>query len=165
MGEVGRPSSYSKDLAEEICEQIATTNKGIATILREKEHYPSEATFYNWLNSKNSELLELYARAKERQADRLVTEILAISDETAKDTLRTEEGQEYPNHEYMNRSRLRVDSRKWLASKLLPKKYGDKLDITTDNKPLNAGIDLSKCTDEELNTIESIVTASQGRAV
>lgn len=132
----GRPSIYNKELAEEICEQIATTNKGIATILKEKEEYPSESSFYGWLNSGNKEFLELYARAKERQADRLVTEILSISDETENDTTTTEDGREIPNNEWMSRSRLRVDSRKWLASKLLPKKYGDKLDITSDGLPL-----------------------------
>ena len=143
----GRPSEYSKEIVEEICEQIATTNKGIATILKEKDEYPSEKTFYNWLNSENSEFLQLYARAKERQAERLVAEILEISDEVSHDTLKTEEGSEYANHEWISRSRLRVDSRKWLASKLLPKKYGEKLDVTSDGKALPSATNIIKLSD------------------
>lgn len=128
----GRPSEYNSEIAEQICELIATTNDGIKTICNGNPDFPTEKTFYNWLNSDNKEFLQLYARAKERQADRLAAEILDISDETSKDTLRSEDGDEYANNEWIARSRLRVDSRKWLASKLLPKKYGDKLDVAVE---------------------------------
>jgi hypothetical protein len=53
-------------------------------------------------------------------------DIVHISDESKHDTIETEDG-EHPNHEWINRSRLRVDTRKWLLSKLLPKQYGDKV--------------------------------------
>lgn len=131
---MARPTKYSLKLVDEICEIIATTNKGIAKILKENESFPSEKTFYNWLNDKKNEsFLQLYARAKERQADRLVEEILTISDQSDKDTLQHENGAESANNEWISRSKLRVDSRKWLASKLLPKKYGDKLDMDITN--------------------------------
>jgi hypothetical protein len=57
----------------------------------------------------------------------LASQILEISDDGPNDFATTEEGNEVPNHEHIQRSRLRVDSRKWLASKLAPKKYGDKV--------------------------------------
>ena len=53
--------------------------------------------------------------------------MLEISDDGSRDYTATEDGDEIPNHEHIQRSRLRVDSRKWLASKLAPKKYGDRL--------------------------------------
>ncbi len=139
---MARATDYNKEIVDEICEEIATTNKGIATILSQKEEYPSEKTFFNWLNNDdNKEFLQLYARAKERQAERLASEIIAIADDSREDT-ETRYDQngapyEVENKEYTNRSRLRVDTRKWIMSKLLPKKFGDKVDLTSDGKQLN----------------------------
>ena len=49
------------------------------------------------------------------------------------------------NSEYVQRSRIRIDTRKWIASKLKPKKYGDKVDVTTDGEKINTPvIDMSK---------------------
>jgi len=76
-------------------------------------------------------------RARERQADVLAGQILEISDDGTNDYVQTEDG-EVPNHEHIQRSRLRVDSRKWLASKLAPKKYGDKIDATPSGTPFHA---------------------------
>jgi hypothetical protein len=69
-----------------------------------------------------------YARAREAQADFLAEEILQIADDGENDTYATENGPAV-NHDVVQRSRLRVDARKWLASKLAPKKYGDKLAV------------------------------------
>ena len=54
-------------------------------------------------------------------------EIVEISDESNRDTVLTESG-EHPDNEWISRSKLRVDTRKWLLSKLMPKKYGDKIE-------------------------------------
>lgn len=70
----------------------------------------------------------MYARAKEQQAEAYVDEIMDISDDSQGDAFCDEYGNVKPNHEFISRSRLRVDTRKWFASKVLPKKYGDKLD-------------------------------------
>ncbi len=62
------------------------------------------------------------------------------------------------DHEHIQRSRLRVDARKWIAAKLLPKRYGDKLQHTGDGGgPIRVRPDLSKLTDEELNALERIL--------
>ncbi len=97
------------------------------------EGMPSQSMFYRWLaDPENADLREKYARAKEAQMERFADEIIEISDDTSKDTHVTvyEDGNERtsPNTEWISRSRLRVDSRKWLMSKLAPKKYGDKLE-------------------------------------
>ena len=75
---MARISEFSLEIAEQVCDIIATSNKGLHAILSENNEFPSEKTFFNWLATGNKELLQLYARAKDMQADRLAAEILAI---------------------------------------------------------------------------------------
>jgi hypothetical protein len=110
---VGRPSDYSDETADMICEAIATG--GALYKLCERKDWPTQSTIYLWLE-KNKEFSEKYARARERQADLRNEEIVEIAD-NAKDA---------------NLARLQVDARKWQASKLWPKKYGDKVAIGGD---------------------------------
>lgn len=82
---------------------------------------------------------EQYARARESQAEVMFDEILEIADDGSNDFMTVKKGNleyEMENKEVTNRSRLRVDSRKWYLSKVLPKKFGDKLDMTTNGKDL-----------------------------
>jgi hypothetical protein len=140
----GRPTTYSKDLADELCRRISHSKHGINTICKD-ESMPCEATIYNWLNDPTKKyFLECYMRAREAQADFLGEEILSIADETENDTLiNPVNGNESANTEWINRSRLRVDARKWLMSKLAPKKYGDKLDVTTGGDKLIFNVKLT----------------------
>jgi hypothetical protein len=124
MAKTGRPTSYSQIIADAICEEIATTDHSLRRIC-DAEGMPSPSTVYLWLG-RVLEFSEQYARARERQADVLAGQILEISDDGSRDITQTEDG-EVVNHEHIQRSRLRVDSRKWLASKLAPKKYGEKV--------------------------------------
>ena len=80
-----------------------------------------------WLDGSRPEFSEQYARAREAQADKLAEEALQIADDGRSDTYLDAEGNERTDNEVIQRSRLRVDTRKWLASKMAPKKYGDKL--------------------------------------
>lgn len=86
----------------------------------------SQKTLWNWL-SNDEELVQQYARAKELCADYLAEEIIEIADDSRFDKRTDKDGYEVTDHEVVNRSRLRVDARKWYASKLSPKKYGDKV--------------------------------------
>jgi len=95
----------------------------------------SRSEWLLWL-SKDEELSDRYARAKDKQLELMADEILDISDESSEDDIfieeETKEGKSARralNHEFVQRSKLRVDSRKWLLSKLKPKKYGDKLGV------------------------------------
>ena len=131
---MGRPEIYTQELAEKICNEIATTNKSLRRIC--KELNISTMSVLRWLNDKEKESFCLqYARAKEEQADHLADEILEIADDSTKDTktIIGKDGKpiEVENTEWTKRSQLRVDARKWIASKLKPKKYGDKIDLTT----------------------------------
>ena len=98
-------------------------------IFKEKnEDLPGKSMFDNWI--KEPLISDRYARAKEQRAEYIFEDILNIADDSTKDTLHTDRG-EVENKEWVNRSRLRIDSRKWMLSKMMPKTYGDKLDFTT----------------------------------
>jgi hypothetical protein len=90
---------------------------------------PAVETFYRWMRT-HPEFKEQYAGAKEDQADALAEEIIDISDDGTNDWMEREnkDGQLIgweANGEHIQRSRLRVDSRKWLASKMKPRMFGD----------------------------------------
>jgi len=128
----GAPTKYNQEIADKICERISTSSRGLRSIC--KELGISTQTVLNWLNNEEyKDFFVHYARAKQMQADLLVEEILEISDDSTNDTEYTEFG-EKENKEWVNRSKLRVDSRKWIASKLAPKKYGDKLELSGDSE-------------------------------
>ena len=99
---------------------------------------PSRPIVYEWLNSINNnfdkEFLNNYARATQDRADVLVEEIIAIADNQENDVYINDAGVEVTNWNVINRARLRVDSRKWIAGKMKPKKYGDKLDVDIKQK-------------------------------
>ena len=120
----GRPSSHTSDLAGAICERLSQ-GESLRKICS-GEDMPSKSTVMRWLAG-NEEFRGQYARARDAQADYYAEEILEISDDGSHDTYETEDGRTVVNSEVVQRSRLRVDSRKWLASKLAPKKYGDKV--------------------------------------
>jgi len=124
----GRPAKYSEALANSICEKLATSNRGLAHICAEEG--VSTTTVFKWLKE-NPEFADNYARAREAQADFLADEILEIADDGSRDTKTIMKGDvaiEVEDTEWTNRSKLRVDARKWIASKLKPKKYGDKIE-------------------------------------
>lgn len=119
----GRPTIYTEELAEEICHLVATNGKGIRRICKEHDHLPNPDTIYTWIK-KYERFAEQYARAKKKQIEVFIDEIIEISDDSSEDKMINENGKLVTNHEHIHRSRLRVDTRKWLASKLLPKLYG-----------------------------------------
>lgn len=89
---------------------------------------PDVSTVIRWLaDDERAEFCAQYARAREDRADLLAEEILQIADDGRNDTQVDEDGNVFVDHDVIARSRLRVDARKWLASKMAPKKYGDKL--------------------------------------
>lgn len=111
---VGRPSKFSQDLAENICEQIAN-GKSLRAICA-GDDMPSATTVFKWLNE-NQDFSEQYARARDRQADHYFEEIVEIADNVEADSAA------------VAKARLQVDARKWTLSKLAPKKYGEKTEL------------------------------------
>lgn len=123
----GRPSIYTQELATAICAHIAEGKS--LRIIGGMDSMPHQATIMAWLDGSRPEFSEQYARAREAQADKLAEEILAIADDGRSDTYLDAEGNEKTDSEVIQRSKLRVEARKWLASKMAPKKYGDKMAI------------------------------------
>lgn len=114
----GRPTKYSKALAARLCAQLAQ-GKSLRTVCK-MTSMPSCVTVFAWM-PKYPEFLKQYEEAVSQRTDAHIEEMLDIADNSK------EEAQ---------RSRLRIDTRKWIASKLKPRKYGDKLEIGTDpDKP------------------------------
>ena len=106
---------------------------------------PHQATVFRWLQI-NTDFRERYTRAREAQADALFDELLTIADDGRNDWMEVHndagEVTGYrENGEAIRRSALRIDARKWMASKLMPKKYGDKIAHTgPDDGPIRQAI-------------------------
>lgn len=116
------------EIVNKVCELVSC---GLSLRKALKEFKPAlhATTFYDFIDA-DKEKSKQYARACEERAEAMADEIIEISDFSANDTITTEKG-DMPDNEWINRSKLRVDTRKWLMSKLQPKKYGDKLDLTS----------------------------------
>jgi hypothetical protein len=106
---------------------------------------PCVATIFNWMRTQ-PKFLEQYTRAKEESADALVEEMMDIADDGSNDWMEQLDAEGKAkgwreNGEAIQRSRLRVDTRKWVASKLKAKKYGEKMAVTgEDGGPLQVMI-------------------------
>ena len=137
MATKGRPTIYTPELAAKICEEIGL-GKSMRTVLK-GDDMPAMSAVFRWL-SEHQEFKEQYARACEERTEAMAEDILDISDESSRDFIETEDGRQVPNNEAIQRSKLRVDTRKWLMAKMKPKKYGDKLDMTTNGKDLPSPI-------------------------
>lgn len=140
---LGRPTDYTKELADSICERIAT-GESVRSIVRDGA-MPSSSTIYRWLlDESKQDFWEQYEKARNIQAEIMFEELLDIADDGSNDWMEKEnkDGSSYTvlDHEHVQRSRLRVDTRKWFLSKVLPKKFGDKIDMTTNGKDLPAPI-------------------------
>jgi len=113
----GRRSLFTQELAALICERIAHGESLVA--IAGKQGMPSYQTIMEWLKT-HSDFEAMYRQAREDQADTLADEIIAIAD-SVKDSGPTDSAR-------VNAARLRVDARKWVASKLKPKVYGDRVE-------------------------------------
>jgi hypothetical protein len=132
----GRPSDYTQAIADEICERLID-GESLRSILH-SEHLPSKKTIYSWLMH-NPEFLNQYTQAREIQADTFVDEMTDIADDGTNDymekVLQSGEITHVADHEHINRSRLRIDTRKWVAERMRPKKYFKPDDSTEEQKP------------------------------
>ncbi len=130
--------AYSKEEEDRvfniICDRIIE-GESVKTILKDEE-MPSSRTFWKWLNNDENKVNQ-YAHAKELYAAGVFEDIILISDGTDDDIIIDEDGNKNVNHNVIQRDRLRIDARKWALSKTVPKKYGDKIDITSGDKPLD----------------------------
>lgn len=139
-------TKFTQEVFDRICERIAD-GESLRAICAD-EDMPNASTVCRWLAADDGgDLCKQYARSREAQADAIFDEILDIADNAANDWMERngEDDVGYRvNGEHIQRSRLRIDARRWMAGKLKPKVYGDKLDLT------NSDNSMSSMTDEQL---------------
>jgi len=139
----GRPSEFSVEVADAICAGLSE-GRSLKSICR-ADDMPSSGTVCRWLGDERySAFRDQYAKAREAQADTIFDEILDIADDGTNDWMerRRDDGSVdgVVNNEAIQRSRLRIDARKWMAGKLRPKKYGERQLIGSDpDAPLPQG--------------------------
>jgi hypothetical protein len=132
-------ASYTKEDKDKILNNIFDAiTQGQAVRNAIKKENISFSTFYIWLDDDESKSKQ-YARATEIRAEAMAEDILEICNATGEDIIIDEQGKQVTNHNVIQRDRLRVDTYKWLMSKMMPKKYSDRqqIDHTTDGKSLN----------------------------
>jgi hypothetical protein len=138
----GRPSIFTKKLGYNICKRIAE-GESVRAIVRDKE-MPSASSIFRWLlDEDKKEFWEQYEKARNIQAELMFEELLEIADDGTNDWMLRERGDgsnfTVVDQEVIGRSRLRVDTRKWYLSKVLPKKFGDKIDVTSLGEQVAVG--------------------------
>ena len=124
-GVVGRPTTYNEEIASLICARMAD-GESLRSICRD-DAMPALSTVFLWV-SKHSEFSEQYKLAMASRADAMFEDMIEIADDGRNDYIVSGDGDERFNTEHVQRSRLRLDTRKWMLSKMLPKKYGEKIE-------------------------------------
>lgn len=134
-GVVGRPTTYNEEIASLICGRMAE-GESLRSICRDPA-MPALSSVFLWV-SKHPEFSEQYKLAMASRADAMFEEMFDIADDGSNDWMEVngkdgETGWKL-NGEHVQRSRLRLDTRKWALSKMMPKKYGDNIvDETNGN--------------------------------
>ncbi len=116
-----RKYDFTKEICDIICDRLIE-GESLRSICRDPE-MPAASTVLKWLIA-HPEFALQYARAREAQAEGMVDEMLDIADDAQNDWME-KRGLQVPDNEAIQRSKLRVDTRRWIASKMRPKKYGD----------------------------------------
>ena len=119
----GRPTKYSLGIALVICDRLAD-GESLVSICKDPA-MPKKTAIYEWLASKK-DFAEMYARAREDQADSLADQIIALADEMPME-ITDDKGTTRFDSAYVQWQKNRVDARKWVAAKLKPRKYSDRI--------------------------------------
>jgi hypothetical protein len=141
---IGAPTVYTPEVGEKICDLIATTSMGLRKICQ-LDDIPPHLTVTKWLLDDDHPFTTQYMRAKEQQAEVLGDQIISIPDDCKPDSKFS-----------IEKAKLQVDARKFVAAKLKPKRWGDRIikEISgTDGQPIKietAQLDLSALNEEEL---------------
>lgn len=124
----GRPTLYTKELAEKICNEIAVNVASLEDICEKNPEFPHHKTIRFW-RYKNAEFLSMYASAKKHQAEVAIEEIRQQA--LKYDKYIDDKGRERIDQASIARQRLIVDTEKWIASKIIPRVYGNTEDLVT----------------------------------
>jgi hypothetical protein len=120
--------TYTPEMGARVCEQVSQgfTLKQLA----EMPQMPHMHTVFLWL-ARHEDFRTMYDAARSVQMESFIEECLEIADDGSNDYIdrvnpRTGEITQVPNYDHINRSRLRVDTRKWIAGKIVPNKWGER---------------------------------------
>lgn len=122
----GRPCHYTEELGDAICAAVSKDVDGLKKILAKYEKYPSADTVNEW-RYKYPEFNKKFRLAQSQQAELRIEEAYIIAEDTSRDMYINKDGVEVPNPVTIARDRLRIDTRKYMASKLAAALYGDKM--------------------------------------
>lgn len=133
----GRPSLYTPEIIDELCERLSN-GEPMAAICRE-EGMPSHVTVWNWMNDKTDPeraafVSESIARAREVGEDVIAAQVLEIVDQNP-ERVATMHGDQIDSGDVSNR-RMRAEYRLKLLAKWNPKRWGEKVDLTTQGDKL-----------------------------
>jgi hypothetical protein len=132
----GQPTKYNEKVAKEICDRLAVGESLVA--ICEADSMPTRRCVYHWLDeaakqNAKPELVEFfhrYTRARDLQADSFFDEAIHIADSQEDDVIEIEreDGSTYEKvqHNVVQRSKLRVDTRLKVAAITRPEKYSEK---------------------------------------
>ena len=142
--------AYNKaQVMQDVCVEMAK-GRSLKNICDSDDDLPSRETIRAWIAADDA-ISAKYARAAELRADHLFDEMFDIADDSTKDIQEVElpDGRfiDKVDYEYIQRSKLRIDTRKWALSKMNPKKYSDKVDITTNQESINKPVDSKEIMD------------------
>jgi hypothetical protein len=126
----GRPSEFTQKIADSVCFEIAT-GKSLRTVCKGEE-MPAISTVFNWF-SKYPKFVEQYARACQERTEAHMEQLLDFGDEAL---LEARSADPKASGAVVQAVRLKADNLKWAMSKMKPKKYGDKVDVTSDGKAI-----------------------------
>ena len=120
----GRPTKYTPELGQRICDAIASSADGLISICKRNPDFPVHQNVYVWLY-KHDEFRVIYEKAKEAQAHILVDVNSEIANDTSNDIIRDDNGKIILNSVAVLRARLQINNNHWAAARLNRKKYGD----------------------------------------
>ena len=151
------PPPLAKQIRRDVNADLICTRIAEGFTLRQiaRELGCTDSAITHWY-AEDPVFAQRYARAKEAQAERFAEEIIEISDDGSNDWMQRELESgaivDVPDHEHINRSKLRVDSRRWLMAKMAPKRWGEKMQV-----------DVNQMNDPAALAYDQLVAVAQGR--
>lgn len=126
MAKVGRPSKYTPELAQEICDAVASSTLSMKELCSAHEHWPVYENIWRWRNN-NLEFRKMYAQAKINQVDVSIDLYQELMNEPHKH-IDEETGRTIVD---VGMVRVKIEAIKWKAAKLRPREWADIKELET----------------------------------